>query len=92
MRFNITLPDGSVVEKATDQSGLIEIKGLTSGSTCDISYEPDDSKYPHAVFYERFEASMPKKANPTGQKLIWEKTGLRQEGPICSALRLVLHR
>jgi hypothetical protein len=65
-----------VVEKTTDKSGVIEIKGLSLDSSCDISYEEDDSRYPHAMFYESNQPILPHKVNPTGNKLIWKKSGL----------------
>ena len=76
MSFKIKLPNGSVVEKTTDKSGVIEIKGLSLDSSCDISYEEDDSGYPHAMFYESNQPILPHKVNLTGKKLIWKKSGL----------------
>ena len=76
MLFKIKLPDGSTVAKETDKKGVIEIKGLKPESTCDVSYEPDDSDYPHAIFYEQNEPILPKKLSATGKRLILTKCGL----------------
>jgi hypothetical protein len=76
MTFNIKLPDGSILERKTDASGVIEINGVKKVGFCEVSYSPEVSKYYNAIFYERTNAIRPQKVSPTGQRLLWKKNGL----------------
>ncbi len=76
MSFKFRLPDGSVLQRKTDNSGVVELKGLKPDAVVELSLESDDSDYPRTLFYERHEIVLPRKADSAAKKMIWKKSGL----------------
>ncbi len=53
MKFKIRMPDGSIVEKTTDEDGVIELTDQDPCSTYEIIFEPEEARMNnlHHLFY-----------------------------------------
>jgi len=54
-KFKIKMPDGSIVEKATDENGIIELTNQDANAKFEVIFEPEDAALnnKYSLFYNR---------------------------------------
>lgn len=55
IKFEIKMPDGSVIPKTTDADGVIELTGQEATAKFEITFSPDSAELndKHRLFYNR---------------------------------------
>jgi hypothetical protein len=58
MKFKIKMPDGSIVEKVTDEDGVIELRDQDPCSKYEVIFEPEEARM-NNVYYLFYNACRP---------------------------------